>query len=75
MIALGFIKRVDVQTGKFYVNRELWDGFELDQKEGLVKTMSGYREAEHDLPQVKIYDSRSGTELASFSVFSGVTIR
>jgi len=76
MVNRGLIKRMDVKTGKFYIYGDLWDGFELNQKENIVKVMSGYREAEYKgLPQVTLYESRSGKELASYGVFSGVTIK
>lgn len=72
---VGFIKRMDVKVGKFYVDGELWEGFELDAKQQIVETISAYRDAERGLPQVTLYESRSGKELASYGVFSGVTIR
>jgi hypothetical protein len=76
MVNHGLIKRMDVKTGKFYIDGELWEGFELDAKENIVKVISGYREAEYKgLPQVTLYESRSGKELASFGVLSGVTIQ
>jgi hypothetical protein len=76
MVNLGLIKRMDVKTGKFYIDGPLWVGFELDGKESIVKTISGYREAEYKgLPQVTLYESRSGKELASYGAFSGVTIK
>ena len=76
MVNLGLIKRMDVKTGKFYIDGSLWVGFELDGKESIVKTISGYREAEYKgLPQVTLYESRSGKELANYGAFSGVTIK
>ena len=75
MVSVGLIKRMDVTTGKFYIDGPLWVGFELDAKENIVKVISGYREAEYKgLPQVTLYESRSGKELASYGAFSGVTI-
>jgi hypothetical protein len=74
-LSVGFIKRMDVKVGKFYVDGELWEGFELDAKQQIVETISAYRDAERGLPQVTLYESRSGKELASYGVFSGVTIR
>jgi hypothetical protein len=66
---------MNVKTGKFYVDGELWEGFELDDKENIVRFVSAYREAEYKgLPQVTLYDSRSGRELANYGAFSGVTI-
>lgn len=75
LVSFGLVKRMDVKTGKFYIDGPLWDGFEFDQKENIVKLISGYRDTQHGLPQVTLYESRSGKELASFGVFSGVTIR
>jgi hypothetical protein len=76
MVNLGLIKRMDVKTGKFYVDGPLWEGFELDAKENIVKVISAYREAEYKgLPQVTLYESRSGKELASNGAFSGVTLK
>jgi hypothetical protein len=76
MVNLGLIKRMDVKTGKFYIDGPLWEGFELDAKESVVKTISGYREAEYKgLPQVTLYESRTGKELASYGAFGGVTIQ
>ena len=76
MVNLGLIKRMDVKTGKFYIDGPLWVGFELDAKENIVKVISGYREAEYKgLPQVTLYESRSGKELASYGAFSGVAIK
>jgi hypothetical protein len=73
MVSLGLIKRMDVKTGKFYIDGELWEGFELDAQENIVKVISGYREAEYKgLP---LYESRSGKELANYGAFSGVTIK
>ena len=70
------IKRIDVATGKYYIDGELWQGFELDKKEQFVRAMSAYRKIEYKgLPQVTLYDSRSGKELASYGAFTGVTIR
>ncbi len=71
----GLIKRMDLKTGKIYVDLELWEGFELDAKQNIVKVVSGYRDAEHGLPQVTLYESRSGKELAGYGAFTGVTIR
>ena len=76
MVDLGLIKRMDATTGKFYIDGPLWVGFELDGKENIVKVISGYREAEYKgLPQVTLYESRSGKELANYGAFSGVTIK
>lgn len=75
MVKQGLIKRMDVKTGKFYIYGELWETFELNDKEQLVKTISKYRDAEFGLPQVTLYESRSGKELASYGAFSGVKIR
>ena len=76
MMKQGLIKRMDVATGKFYIYGDLWDGFELDAKQNIVKVISGYRETEYKgLPQVTLYESRSGKELANYGAFSGVTIR
>jgi hypothetical protein len=76
MMNFGLIKRMDVKTGKFYIDGPLWIGFELDGKENVVKAISGYREAEYKgLPQVTLYESRSGKELASYGAFSEVTIQ
>jgi len=75
MVNLGLIKRMDVTTGKFYIDGPLWEGFELNQKEMIVKGISGYRNTKHGLPQVTLYESRSGKELANYGPFAGVTIR
>jgi hypothetical protein len=75
-VAQGFIKRMDLERGYFYVDGPRWEGFELDAKQNLVKIMSWYREAEYrGLPQVTVYESRSGKELANRGAFSGVTIK
>jgi hypothetical protein len=75
MVNLGLIKRMDVKTGTFYIDGPLWEEFELDGMENIVKVISGYRDAAHGLPQVTLYESRSGKELASYGVFLGVTIQ
>ena len=76
MVQHGLIKRMDITTGKFYIDGPLWNVDALGAKENIVKVISGYREAEYrGLPEVTLYDSRSGKELANFEVFSGVTIR
>jgi hypothetical protein len=75
LVANDFIKRMDTKTGKFYVDGEMWAGFELDAKQQIVEVVSRYRDAEVGLPQVTLYDSRSGKELADYGVFAGVTIR
>jgi hypothetical protein len=75
LVTNGFVKRVDVKTGKFYVDGELWETFEFNNKEQLVEAISQYRDVEYGLPQVTLYESRSGRELATYGVFSGVTIR
>jgi hypothetical protein len=76
MVNLSLIKRMDVNTGKFYIDGPLWVGFELDGKENIVKVISGYTEAEYKgLPQVTLYESRSGKELANYGAFIAVTIR
>ncbi len=76
MVKLGLIKRMDVKTGKFYIDGPMWVGFELDGKEKIVKVISKYREAEYKgLPQVTLYESRSGRELGNYGAFSGVTIK
>ena len=67
---------MDLVSGKFYIDGPLWEGFELDAKQNIVKVVSWYREAEYKgLPQVTLYHSRSGKELASYGAFSGVTIK
>ena len=72
----GLIKRMDLTTGKFYIDGPLWEGFELDAKQNIVKMISWYREAEYKgLPQVTLYESRTGKELASYGVSSGVTTK
>ena len=74
--AQGLVKRMDVASGKFYISGPLWEGFELDDKQNIVRFISAYREAEYKgLPQVTLYESRSGKELASYGAFSGVTIK
>jgi len=75
MVKRGLVKRMDVRTGKVYIYGDLWEVFELNEKEQIVKTISEYRDAEQGLPQVTLYESRSGKELASYGAFSGVTIR
>jgi chromosome condensin MukBEF MukE localization factor len=56
MVKLGLIKRMDDKTGKFYIDGPLWTSFELNQKQGIVKVISGQREAEYKgLPQVTLY--------------------
>jgi hypothetical protein len=75
MVKLGLIKRMDLATGKIYVNGPLWEGFELDKKEQLVKVISNHRKAEEGVPQVTLYDSRTGKELASYGAFTGVRIK
>jgi hypothetical protein len=75
LVANEFVKRMDVEAGRFYVDGQLWETFELDNKEQIVKATSQYRDVENGLPQVTLYESRSGNELASYGVFSGVTIR
>ena len=75
MEILGLIKRMDLRTRSFYINGPLWEVFELDEKENIVRVISMYAKAEHGLPQVTLYESRSGKELASYGVFTGVTIR
>lgn len=75
MVKQGLIKRMDLTTGKIYISGELWEGFELDAKQQIVKVISRQREAEQRLPQVTLYESRSGKELASYGAFTGVTIR
>ena len=75
MMSLDLVKRMDLKTGKIYINGLLWEGFELDGKENIVKVISGYRDAEYGLPQVTLYESKSGKELASYSAFGGVSIR
>ena len=75
MVKQGLIKRMDLATGKIYIDGSLWEGFELDAKQQIVKVISRQRDAEQKLPQVTLYESRSGKELASYGVFSGVTIR
>jgi len=72
----GLVKRMDLRSGKFYIDGPLWEGFELDAKQNIVKMISCYREAEYKgLPQVTVYESRTGKELANYGAFSGVTIR
>jgi hypothetical protein len=76
VVKQGFIKRMDLERGRFYVDGPLWESFELNDKQNMVKMMSWYREAEYkDLPQVTLYESRSGKELASYGAFSEVTIK
>ena len=76
LLRTGIVKRMDLATGSFYMDGPLWERTELDRKQNLVKILSWYREAEYkQLPQVTLYDSRSGKELASFGAFSGVTIK
>lgn len=79
-LGLGFlirykIKRTDIEAGKFYIYGDLWEGFELDAKENIVRVISEHRDAEFGLPQVTLLESRSGKELASYGAFSGVTIK
>jgi hypothetical protein len=72
----GLIKRMDVKTGKFYIDGPLWEGFELNDKERFVKAISLYREAEDsNHSRVWLYDGRTGKELATYTSFSGVTIQ
>jgi hypothetical protein len=75
MVKHGLIKRMDLKTGSVYISGEMWEGFELDAKQQIVKVISRQREAEQRLPQVTLYESRSGKELASYGAFSGVTIK
>jgi len=76
LVKTGFIKRINLERGNFYMDGPLWEQIELNEKENLVKIASWYREAEYrGLPQVTLYDSRSGKELGNYGVFSGVTIR
>jgi len=72
----GIVKRIELETGSFYIDGPTWVRSELDAKENLVKILSWYREAEYKgLPQVTLYESRSGRELANYGAFSGVTIK
>ena len=73
--SLGFVERMDLEKGTFDVSDVLWQGFKLNDKETIVKAISQYRDAKRGLPQVTLRDSYSGKELASYGVFSGVTIR
>ena len=76
MVAVStYIKRTDIEAGKFYIYGDLWEGFELDAKENIVRVISEHRDAEFGLPQVTLLESRSGKELASYGAFSGVTIK
>jgi hypothetical protein len=75
MVNQGLIKRMDLTTGKIYIWGTLWQGFELDAKQNLVKIISNERQNEQGLPQVTLYESQTGKELASYGAFSGVTIR
>jgi hypothetical protein len=61
--------------GKVYVDGAEWAAYPIDGKENLVKFMSMYRDEKVCLPQVTIYDSHSGRELASYGVFGGVSIK
>jgi hypothetical protein len=74
MVQEGFIKRMDLETGKIYVNGPLWQVFELDEKKQLVRVISTHRQVETGLPQVTLYESRSGKELASYGALTGVRI-
>ena len=74
-VKLGLIKRMDLKTGKIYMDGEMWEGFELDAKKQIVKVISWGRDAERGLPQVTLYDSRSGKELADYGPLLGVKIR
>ena len=70
------IKRIEIKTGKFYLDGPLWQGFELTDKKKFIRAMSVYRETEYmGLPQVTLYDSRSGKELANYGPLLGTTIR
>lgn len=75
MVQQGLIKRSDLKSGKFYIWGDMWEGFELDAKEQIVRVISEHRDAEFGLPQVRLVESRSGKELATLGAFSGVTIR
>jgi hypothetical protein len=69
------VRRFNVDQGQFYVDGLSWSAAELDKKEDLVRILSRYREGHYKgLPQVTLYDSRSGRELGSYGVFSGVSI-
>ena len=41
---MGFIKRMDLERG---IDGRLWESFELDDKQNMVKMISWYREAEY----------------------------
>ena len=75
LVTTGFIKRMNLATGSFYMNGPLWASTELNQKQNMVQILSWYRESEYaGQPQVTLYDSRSGKELATGGL-SGVTIK
>jgi hypothetical protein len=75
LVTTGFIKRMNLATGSFYMNGPLWASTELNQKQNMVQILSWYRESEYaGRPEVTLYDSRSGKELATGG-FSGVTIK
>jgi len=71
----NLIRRYDVNTGNFYINRELWDGFERKLKERIVRIISRHRDGTRGLPQVSLYDSRTGKKLADVGAFSKVSIK
>ena len=72
MLKIGFVKRMDLNTGSFYIDGEQWAVFELDEKKNIVTFISAYGEAEKQRPQVTLYESKTGKELASYGVFSAV---
>ena len=74
-VKLGLIKRMDLKTGKISMDGEMWEGFELDAKKQIVKVISWGRDAAQGRPQVTLYDSRSGKELAVYGPLLGVKIR
>jgi hypothetical protein len=76
LVKTGFIKRIDVARGSVHMDGPLWESTELNDRQSMVNMISWYREAEYQgLPQVTLYDSRSGKELANYGPFAGVTIK
>ncbi|KPJ51547.1 hypothetical protein AMJ39_09715 [candidate division TA06 bacterium DG_24] len=61
---LGFIRRMDLGTGNFYVEPQLWAAAEPQVKMNIVTTLSEYSELSGKSPLVEVKDADSGQTLA-----------
>ena len=71
----GLLTKLDIENNEAWVEPTIWRALEYDTKEGIVIALSKVFDDAGSTGRVTVRDRYSGRKLASYSSWSGVTIK